>query len=44
MIKACAGEQLWQGHQAAMLMVPQDKQWQLTVLVKYPGARAFIDF
>jgi uncharacterized protein (DUF1330 family) len=43
MIKACGGEQLWQGRQATMLIGPQDKQWHLTVLVKYPSARAFID-
>jgi uncharacterized protein (DUF1330 family) len=43
MIKACGGEQLWQGRQAAMLIGPQDKQWHLAVLVKYPSAQAFID-
>jgi uncharacterized protein (DUF1330 family) len=43
MIRACGGELLWQGRQAAMLIGPQDKQWQLAILVKYPSARAFLD-
>lgn len=42
MIKACGGEQLWQGRQASMLIGPQDKQWHLAVLVKYPSAQAFL--
>ena len=43
MIKNSGGEQLWQGRQAAMLIGPQDKQWHLAVLVKYPSAKAFLD-
>jgi uncharacterized protein (DUF1330 family) len=42
LIEACGGEQLWQGRQAAMLIGPQDKQWHLAVLVKYPSAEAFL--
>ena len=43
MIAACGGEVVWQGRQAAMLIGPDDKQWDLTVLVKYPSTGAFID-
>lgn len=43
MIKDCGGEQLWQGSQVSMLIGPQDKQWHLAVLVKYPSAQAFLD-
>ena len=43
MIRDCGGQQLWQGRQASMLIGPQDKQWHLAVLVKYPSAQAFLD-
>ena len=43
MIKDCGGQQLWQGSQASMLIGPQDKQWHLVVLVKYPSAHVFLD-
>ena len=42
MIAACGGELVWQGQQAAMLIGPQDKNWDLTVLVRYPSASAFL--
>jgi uncharacterized protein (DUF1330 family) len=43
MIGALGGEQVWQGRPAAMLIGPQDKDWHLAVLVKYPSAQAFLD-
>lgn len=43
LISAVGGEQVWQGRQAAMLIGPQDKDWHLAVLVRYPSARAFVD-
>jgi uncharacterized protein (DUF1330 family) len=43
LIKACGGDILWQGRQEAMLIGPQDKDWHLAVLVRYPSARAFAD-
>ena len=43
LIAACGGEQVWQGRPAAMLIGPQDKEWHLAVLVRYPGAQAFVD-
>lgn len=43
LIAACGGERLWQGSQAAMLIGPQDKQWHLAVLVRYPSVQAFMD-
>ena len=36
LISAAGGEQVWQGRQAAMLIGPQDKDWHLVVLVRYP--------
>jgi uncharacterized protein (DUF1330 family) len=36
-------ESIWQGQQAAMLIGPQDKDWHLAVLVRYPSAGAFVD-
>ena len=42
LIKTAGGEQVWQGRQAAMLIGPQDKDWHLAVLVRYPGAQAFV--
>ncbi len=43
LLQACGGEQVWQGRPAAMLVGPQDKDWHLAVLVRYPSAQAFID-
>ena len=43
LISASGGEQVWQGRQHAMLIGPQDKDWHLVVLVRYPSARAFVD-
>lgn len=42
LIRAAGGEQVWQGRQAAMLIGPQDKDWHLAVLMRYPSARAFL--
>ena len=42
LIQALGGETVWQGRQAAMLIGPQDKDWHLTVLVRYPSAQAFL--
>ena len=33
----------WQGRQAAMLIGPQDKDWHLAVVMRYPTAAAFLD-
>ena len=41
LIKSVGGERVWQGRQAAMLIGPQDKDWHLAVLVRYPSAGAF---
>jgi len=43
LIAAAGGEQVWQGRPAAMLIGPQDKGWNLAVLVRYPSARAFLE-
>jgi uncharacterized protein (DUF1330 family) len=43
LIEKVAGKSIWQGKQKAMLIGPQDKDWQLIVLVKYPNPQAFID-
>jgi uncharacterized protein (DUF1330 family) len=43
LIKACGGSTVWQGKQAAMLIGPQDKDWHLAVLIRYPSAQAFVD-
>lgn len=43
LIEAHGGEQLWQGAQRSMLIGPDDKDWHLVVLVKYPSAQAFVD-
>lgn len=43
LIEAYGGEQLWQGAQRSMLIGPDDKDWHLVVLVKYPSAQAFVD-
>ncbi len=42
-IEASGGSVLWRGSQAGMLIGPQDKDWHLVVLVKYPSAAAFLD-
>ena len=38
-----SAETIWQGQQAAMLIGPQDKDWHLAVLVRYPSATAFVE-
>ena len=43
LIQAHGGEQVWHGQQAAMLIGPQDKDWHLAALVRYPTARSFVD-
>ena len=43
LIGGVGGSQVWIGRPAAMLIGPQDKDWHLAVLVKYPSAQAFID-
>ena len=43
LVAASGGSVLWQGSQASMLIGPQDKDWHLVVLVKYPSAQAFVD-
>jgi uncharacterized protein (DUF1330 family) len=43
LVAASGGSILWQGSQAAMLIGPQDKDWHLAALVKYPSASAFVD-
>ena len=42
LIKAAGGELVWQGRQSAMLIGPQDKDWHLAALVRYPSAGAFL--
>ena len=34
---------LWQGNQTQMVFGPDDKDWHLVVLVKYPSPQAFVD-
>ena len=36
-------ESIWQGRQVAMIIGPDDKDWQLAVIVRYPSASAFVD-
>tara|TARA_R110002072_G_scaffold177404_1_gene333358 strand:+ start:665 stop:1075 length:411 start_codon:yes stop_codon:yes gene_type:complete len=43
MIEQAGGTVIWQGRQAAMLIGPSDKNWELVVLVRYPSANAFIN-
>ena len=43
MIESAGGERVWQGRPAAMLIGPQDKHWNLAVLVRYPTAQAFVN-
>ncbi len=43
MIESRGGSQVWQGRPAAMLIGPDDKDWHLAVLVRYPSARTFVD-
>ena len=43
LVEKTGGATLWQGQQAATLIGPQDKDWQLVVLVRYPSAQAFLD-
>ncbi|MCX2979706.1 DUF1330 domain-containing protein [Halieaceae bacterium IMCC14734] len=43
LIEKAGGAVIWQGRQAAMLIGPSDKNWELVVLVRYPSARAFVE-
>ena len=43
LLAARKAELIWQGKQAAMLIGPQDKDWHLAALVRYPTAAAFLD-
>ena len=43
LLASWGAESVWQGQQAAMLIGPQDKDWHLAVLVRYPSAGAFVD-
>lgn len=43
LIEKAGGNVIWQGRQAAMLIGPSDKNWELVVMVRYPSASAFID-
>jgi uncharacterized protein (DUF1330 family) len=43
LLKAHGAEQVWLGQPAAMLIGPQDKDWHLAILVRYPSAQAFVD-
>ncbi|MEM1110536.1 MAG: DUF1330 domain-containing protein [Pseudomonadota bacterium] len=36
-------ELVWQGSQAAMLIGPDDKDWHLVALMRYPSAASFVD-
>jgi uncharacterized protein (DUF1330 family) len=42
LLQARGAEPIWQGQQAAMLIGPQDKDWHLAVLVRYPSAASFV--
>ena len=43
MIEKAGGKIVWQGSQKLMVIGPDDKDWQMIVLVEYPTAQAFID-
>ena len=43
LLQACGAEIVWQGRPAAMLIGPDDKDWHLAFLVRYPSASAFVD-
>jgi uncharacterized protein (DUF1330 family) len=43
LIEGCGGSIVWQGSQSAMLIGPDDKDWHLAVLARYPSAQAFVD-
>ena len=43
LLAARKAELIWQGKQAAMLIGPQDKDWHLAAMVRYPSAAAFLD-
>jgi uncharacterized protein (DUF1330 family) len=43
LLEACGAAPVWQGRPAGMLIGPQDKDWHLAILVRYPSAQAFID-
>jgi uncharacterized protein (DUF1330 family) len=43
LLESRGAEPTWQGQQAAMIIGPDDKDWHLAVLVRYPSAAAFVD-
>ena len=43
LLQAHDAEIVWQGRPAAMIIGPQDKDWHLAILVRYPSAGAFVD-
>lgn len=43
MLESRGAHAIWQSRQAAMLIGPQDKDWHLAVVMRYPTAAAFLD-
>lgn len=43
LMEARGAAPIWQGRPSGMLIGPQDKDWHLAILVRYPSAQAFID-
>ena len=43
LLEARGAQAIWHGQQAAMLIGPQDKDWHLAVVMRYPTASAFHD-
>jgi uncharacterized protein (DUF1330 family) len=43
LLEAVGGEVVWQGRPAAMVIGPDDKDWQRMLLVRYPSKHAFLD-
>lgn len=43
LLEAAEGKPLWQGKQNTMVIGPDDKDWHLAILVKYPSVQHFID-
>jgi uncharacterized protein (DUF1330 family) len=42
LIDGVGGEVVWQGRPVAMVVGPEDKDWHLMALVRYPGKAAFL--
>jgi len=42
-LEAAGAESVWQGRQNTMVIGPDDKDWHLAILVKYPSAKHFVD-